>query len=58
MRLNNIIEYLLHPYNEGNIISCIFFFVWYAINGIELERELRIKLVSKLLNNCYKIKYQ
>lgn len=47
--MNNVIEYLLHPYNEGNI-SCIFFFfffTWYAINGIKLERELRIKLVSK-----------
>lgn len=26
MRLNNIIEYLLHPYNKGNIIFCILLF--------------------------------
>lgn len=30
MRLNNIIEYLLHPYNEGNI-SCIFFFFFFYL---------------------------
>lgn len=41
--MNNIIEYLLHPYNEGNISCISFFFSFYLIRDKWNQTRERIK---------------